>query len=112
MNNADKLATALREFMAKHGDTNCVDDAHCAARHALAEFDAQTAGFTVFLREADGTGTTHISYHPGDRNEAVRLAMIECRADWGWEEHGSDEDDDLHVLGVAAGDVTIVEWDD
>lgn len=78
-----------------------------------AEHAAQLAGFTVFLREADGTGTTHISYQEAaDRNEAVRAALSECRHDWGREDDGSDEDDDLHVLGVAAGNVTVVEWDD
>lgn len=75
------------------------------AEEALREHDAQPSGYTVFLREADGTGTTHVSYHDGDRDEAVRSAMIECCNDWGG-------DYDLHVLDVAAGDVTIVEWDD
>lgn len=70
-------------------------------------------GFTVFLRQANGEGTTHISFQEeADRNAAVYAAIRECRTDWGWEDDGSDEDDDLHVLGVAAGDVTIVEWDD
>lgn len=83
-----------------------------AARLAKAyadEHETKPAGFTVFLRQANNEGTTHISYHPGDRSEAERRARAECANDWGFDQHEAAE---LHVLGVAAGDVTIVEWDD
>lgn len=115
-----KLAEALRECKARldlliEADRHKLLDVVAAnnANNALEEHDAQPQGFTVFLRQANGEGTTHISFQEeADRNAAVYAAIRECRTDWGWEDDGSDEDDDLHVLGVAAGDVTIVEWDD
>ncbi len=104
-----KLAGALRAIDAaeRAGRAFTVEERD-AMREALAEHDAQPTGFTVFLRQANNEGTTHISYHPGDRDEAVQLAIAQCHANWGWD----GDDDDLRVLGVAAGDVTIVEWDD
>lgn len=108
MGNTKKLADALRAFMAKHGDVNCVDDEHCNARAALAELDTQQEGFTIFLREDDGTGTTHVTHQEtATVEEAITAAKAECCEAWGY-----DPDAPLHVLGVAAGDVTIVDWDD
>lgn len=103
-----KLADALRAILPAARANALPARIVAAAEQALAEHDAQPTGFTVFLRTADGTGTTHISFQEaGDANEAINYAAEECRRDW-----NADLDDDLHVLGVAAGDVTIVEWDD
>ena len=64
--------------------------------------------YTVFIREADNTGTTFISSAEAEtREEAVAAVLAECRDCWEW-----DEEDELHVLGVAAGDIEILEWDD
>lgn len=63
--------------------------------------------YTVFIREADNTGTTFISSaEAATREEAVAAVLEECRECWG------DYSGDLHVLGVAAGDIEILVWDD
>lgn len=70
-------------------------------------------GFTVCLQAVGQHETTHVSFQrEPTRNSAVYAAIRECRADWGWDDDGSDEDDDLHVLAVFVGDVDVVEWED
>ncbi|UJJ60598.1 hypothetical protein [Rhodanobacter denitrificans] len=65
------------------------------------------ATYTVFVRQADGRGTTHVSSHDAaSPAEAEQLALAETASDW------EDSVDDLVVLGVIAGDVEIVSWDD
>ena len=62
--------------------------------------------YTVFIREPDNTGTTFISSAEAEtQEEAVAAVLEDCRDCWEWE-------GDLHVLGVAAGDIQILEWDD
>lgn len=66
--------------------------------------------FTIFVQQADGRGTVHISAHAAaTREAAVRAAIAETLDDWDWLEHGEDS---VHVLGAAAGDVEILAWDD
>lgn len=66
--------------------------------------------FTVFVQQADGRGTVHISAHQAaTREAAVRAAIADTLEDWDWLEHGEES---VHVLGVAAGDVDILAWDD
>ena len=68
--------------------------------------------FTVFIREADGTGTTFITSVEAETiEEAKEQALDECAESWGSGDEPWDRDD-LHVLGVAEGDVEILEWDD
>ena len=63
--------------------------------------------YTVFIRQPDNTGTTFISSAEAEtEEEAIAAVLEECRDCWDW------EGDDLHVLGVAAGDIEILEWDD
>ncbi len=69
--------------------------------------------YTVFVKEADYTGTTHISSHDADSIEAAKAeAIAETRRDWGYTEAEGYTDADVVVIGVAAGDVVILEWDD
>lgn len=63
--------------------------------------------FTVFCREADNTGTTYITaVEATDQNAAASAALAECADAWG------QEQDTIRVLGIAEGNVTILEWDD
>lgn len=65
--------------------------------------------FTVFCREASGTGTTWISaVEAKSVEEAKTKGHANCVSDWGWD----DSPGDVVVIGVAKGDVEIVEWDD
>lgn len=68
--------------------------------------------FTVFVRQADGRGTTYItSVIAASVEEAKALAKEECSQEWSV--NGSPwAIEDLIVLGVARGDVEIVEWED
>lgn len=63
--------------------------------------------FTVFCRESSGQGTTYISSESGDTwQDAARTVRERCADDWDMSV------DDIDVIGVAAGDVDIVTWDD
>lgn len=63
--------------------------------------------FTVWVMQSNREGTCHISAHEADTmEEAANLALEETSADWNW------DIDDLFVLGIASGDVTILEWND
>lgn len=63
--------------------------------------------FTVFCRDADDTGTTFITSVGADNIEAAKAAALkECADAWG------QNIDSIRVVGVAAGDVEILEWDD
>lgn len=65
------------------------------------------AAFTVFCRDADGTGTTWISaIGAPDVETAKTRARNRCAEDW------DCDAEDVSVVGVAAGDVTILEWED
>lgn len=63
--------------------------------------------FTVFCQQADGKGTIWIdSFDALEMEDAKRIARATCASDW------AAEEEDIHVLGVAAGDVEILEWED
>lgn len=69
--------------------------------------------FTAFCQQADGKGTIWISDVEVDGNDveeaaeaAVEAAIKACAEEWGYDE------DDVHCLGLAAGSVDIVYWDD
>lgn len=63
--------------------------------------------YTVFIREANGTGTTYITSGTADDIEAAkRAALLDCAEQWDM------RPEDLRVLGVAAGIVRILEWHD
>lgn len=68
--------------------------------------------WTVFVQEADGTGTIHIqSYRAHSIEEARAKALARVAEDWGGAECGFTPDT-LHILGIAEGNVKIVEWTD
>ena len=80
-----------------------------AAFEALDEEDeAGHPCFTVFTVERErNESTTHItSVRARDIEQAKELAIAETASDWQW------SPDDVRVLGVVAGDVDILEWDD
>lgn len=66
--------------------------------------------FTVFCQDSDGTGTMYIDSVEADNLDA---AMAEgarlCRQAWGYPD---DNPDAVRVVGVAAGYVDILHWDD
>lgn len=64
--------------------------------------------FTVFVQQADGRGTVLISAHKAIDAEAAREAALTATAD-DWRESDPTR---LRVLGVLAGAVDVVEWDD
>lgn len=72
--------------------------------------------FTVFCQEVGGGGTIHItSVEAVDLESAILAGKQECIDDWS---SGSDENpsfwntDTVHCLGVAAGNVQILHWED
>lgn len=79
---------------------------------AVATIVSRTLGanmktWTVWVRDANGEGTTHISAHKAETIEAaVALAVEETAGDW------QQPKEALEVLGIAEGDVKIVEWND
>jgi len=72
--------------------------------------------FTVFCQQVDQLGTTHIdTVEAADLDSAIQVGRQQCLADWNG---GASEPDapfalaDIHCLGVAAGDVSILHWQD
>ncbi len=76
--------------------------------------------FTVFCRESDDTGTTWIStVQAKDVEDAKRKAVLACADDWGYSDDEDDDDearcgdiDDIVCIGVAKGNVKILDWED
>ena len=84
--------------------------------------------FTVFCQETGGTGTIHIASHEAaDLESAIIAGKQQCIKDWSsssGEEEGEKEEEgegdgegpwnleSVHCLGVAAGDVNILHWED
>lgn len=68
--------------------------------------------FTTFCQQADGKGTIHItSVKARNLKGAIAAGRRECHADWGGR-GGEYKLKDIHCLGVAEGDVTILHWQD
>jgi hypothetical protein len=72
--------------------------------------------FTVFCQQADQLGTVYIdSVEAPDLESAILAGREQCLADWNGDNSGSDAAftlEDIHCLGVAAGDVRILHWHD
>lgn len=65
--------------------------------------------FTAFCQQANGMGTIwidQVQIEGDDVAEAAAAAVKACAEDWDYDE------DDVHCLGLAAGSVDIVYWDD
>jgi hypothetical protein len=75
-----------------------------------------TSTFTVFCQQADQLGTVHIdSVEASDLESAIQVGRAQCLADWNGDNSGSEAPftlEDIHCLGVAAGDVRILHWED
>ncbi|MDE2098033.1 MAG: hypothetical protein KGL39_12340 [Patescibacteria group bacterium] len=66
--------------------------------------------FTVWVQDTGG-GTIHISSHAAkNASEAAQLAVEETADDWEYDKARAASM--LWVLGIAKGDVEIVEWND
>lgn len=64
--------------------------------------------FTAFCQDADGGGTIWIGpVEADDLPAAMDMAAKQCAADWGY-----SDANDVHILGIASGDVKIEYWDD
>jgi hypothetical protein len=72
--------------------------------------------FTVFCQQADQLGTIHIdTVEAVDLDSAIQAGREQCLADWNGGASGSDAPftlEDIHCLGVAEGDVSILHWQD
>jgi hypothetical protein len=71
--------------------------------------------FTVWIQQADRGGACHISAHEADSaKDAIIEAIAQTIADWYGDKLWADDvirrKSDLHVLGVAKGEVEIIEW--
>lgn len=72
--------------------------------------------YTVFCQESGNLGTIHIdTVEAADLDAAILAGREQCLRDW----NGGATGDattftlaDIHCLGVAAGDVTILQWED
>lgn len=65
------------------------------------------ATFTVFCTDTYGECSTWISaVEARDCAHAKEVASAQCARDW------SVEPDAIHILGVAEGDVRILDWND
>ncbi|NTG01864.1 hypothetical protein G6L30_17245 [Agrobacterium rhizogenes] len=63
--------------------------------------------YTAFCLHTDGRGTTWIScVEASSVEEAQETAKAACADDWGCERQ------EIHVLGIAQGDINILHWQD
>lgn len=63
--------------------------------------------FTIWTMHNSRKGTTHItSVKARKQHTAEKKALKECAQDWDEKVHN------LVIIGVAEGDVTILEWND
>lgn len=63
--------------------------------------------FTAFVQGSDGKGTIWIgAIEAPDVDAAIDAACSECADAW------ECSPDDVHCLGIAAGDVSILHWQD
>jgi hypothetical protein len=64
--------------------------------------------YTVWITQANGRGTCHISSHEATGVEdAAAQALNETQDDWG--DYPLEQ---LRVLGIAKGEIEIIEWND
>lgn len=72
--------------------------------------------FTFWCQQADGSGTIYIGSLEAADLEAAKIAAVEmCCEDWNAgmvSEIPAHTPDNVHLLGIAAGDVEILHWDD
>ena len=72
-----------------------------------------SATFTVFCRQASNEGTTHIdTVEAEDIASAILAGRQQCLHDWNIGTEPLFTLDDIHCLGIAAGNVVILHWED
>lgn len=65
--------------------------------------------YVVWVTQPDGRGTAHVSSHRARSPEgAVKQALTETYQDW----EGYCSKRELRVLGIAEGEVKLIEWND
>jgi len=63
--------------------------------------------FTFWIAQANGEGTHYVTAVTSHRLGSAKIeALNDCAEDW------QCEADTLHILGVAKGDIEILEWDE
>jgi hypothetical protein len=71
------------------------------------------ATFTVFCRQSSNDGTTHIdTVEAEDVPSAILAGRQHCLRDWNSGTEPLFTLEDIHCLGIAAGNVTILHWED
>ena len=72
--------------------------------------------YTIFCQQTDQLGTIHIdTVEATDLESAIQTGREQCLADWNGDTRGPEAPftlKDIHCLGVAQGDVTILHWQD
>ena len=69
--------------------------------------------FTGFCQQSDGTGSIWIgSFVAPDLESAIIEAKRRCIFDWNAGGSAPYDTENVHCLGIAAGDVEILEWND
>ena len=120
LNSGDSQQFAIADCLntiAENGDGQETDESlHRCAEELL--HHAQTAAhfldpnppapkWTVFCQEASGTGTTWIEAVEALKAEDAKVVGLQqCASEWGY------APEDIHVLGVAKGDIKIEFWED
>jgi hypothetical protein len=94
-----------------------VTDTRAVIAKASGLTDPTVSHFTVFCQEAGGGGTIHIAaVQAADLESAITAGKQQCIEDWscGPGEYGESPWtlETVHCLGVAAGDVDILHWED
>ena len=91
-------------------------DARAVVAKASAILIPVVPSFTVFCQETGGNGTIHIDHiEAADLESAITAGKQRCIDDWsaGLTEGESPWNmETVHCLGVAAGDVDILHWQD
>ena len=75
------------------------------------------ATYTVFCRQVSNEGTTHIdTVEAEDVPNAILAGRQQCLNDWNGDWNSGTTPlftlDDIHCLGIAAGNVAILHWED
>ena len=72
--------------------------------------------FTVFCKQSNGSGTIHIAtVQATDLAAAIIAGKQQCIDDWSAgtsAEQSRWNEESIHCLGVAAGNIEILHWED
>lgn len=105
------LGVTLGDIVAGRETSEWVDDVphNLPVYPEPVENESRSEGtwFTVWVAERSEQGTHFVQGFRADTiGDAKRQALEECAACWGYDQ------EDIMVLGVVAGDVTVLEWND